>query len=133
MEPNIPALRKLAQLLRKPLPRKTAFDLGGWGHTNCNTVVCACGLAALHPWFNKRGFTAQLGPIESDGVRAIVPSLRGMGQSFVFPDGWAPVERFFGLTEDQAQWLFSAASYARGNRLDVARRIEGFINQCNNE
>lgn len=114
---NKPALLKLAQLLRKPLPKGVdRFEMRSWqSHKECGTSACAVGLAASDPWFNKRGFKIM------NGGPGFIPE-RGC-----YLGGWNAVIRFFDLTEEDAFYLFAKPFYIRGNRLDVARRIEGFV------
>lgn len=113
---NKPALLKLAQLLRKPLPKGVdRFDMRTWmSPTSCGTAACACGIAANDPWFIKRGFRLDLGEF-------------GQIPHFGLMQGITAAAAFFRILPSAAAHLFIKDSYKRGSRLDVARRIEGFV------
>jgi hypothetical protein len=132
-------LRKLASVLRnwdeevktlrKPrgMPRVERFDMRFWCGTgfvvNCGSAACAMGTAMLHPWFIERGLKAKVKvKSPSYSTRYAVPSFDGK-------EDFAAAARFFGITEDQADWLFAATSYMRGQvtELMVADRIDAFI------
>lgn len=80
---------------------------------NCGMTCCACGWAGLNRWFISRGFkTTHTGNV----------SYRGML-------GWDAVTEFFGLDNDDAEYLFSDTSYDEGgvSKLEVAARIREFV------
>lgn len=112
----------------------------------CGTTVCAVGYACLTPHFQKQGLTAILSynqqPVKSiaefnqalkdfmeteeDGDSFdLVPIARDEGHT---ERGWYAVEQFFGISFDQAEWLFY--SYDRDvTPQAVADRIRAFVHE----
>jgi hypothetical protein len=106
-------------------PYVKKFDMGiFFVKHDCGTVACACGFAAQLPSFNVEGLC--------------------IGSLYNYPGGdtaiqykdkynWAAIKEFFGLTMDEAQWLFSETSYSNRNSStrttpeDVAKRIKEFL------
>lgn len=144
--PNLEALRKLVELLNGVhAANPKSFDLGSWVGTDgddsklndilkqyaadtdfdprptlteCGTTACACGYAALDPWFRAQGFG-----INSD--RQLV---------YRHPErltqlGWDAVYTFFNLSRSVANYLFSSECYRDDwNTADaVADRIQDLI------
>lgn len=70
------------------------FDLRGWGY---NTRVCAIGLALATEEFVEEGFS-------SITIGAYIPN-------FKYQYSWDAVCDFFGLTIDEAGYLFSSREY----------------------
>lgn len=113
---NTEALKQMIRVLEEVQAneeKRKHFDLSHWLVTGltqiaaevlagapmeCGTVACACGHAALDPWFQQHGFSiirGRIGPIPSFGA------LRG----------WPAVQEFFDLGNGQAYDLFSPTSY----------------------
>lgn len=91
-------LTKLAELMDGLKPEQ--FDIGDWvslykgGEADCGTVACACGWAAITPWFKQQGL-----------------SLDGGTPTF---DGWhglSAAAEFFGLDRYDAERLFLGFGY----------------------
>lgn len=131
MKINITALKKLVEVLkRKTLPTGIKnFKMGEWfellpvsngKHSYCGTAACAVGCAASSKWFRNRGLS--LRKHEKVGIFQTI-----------FEDGeeihadWSAVEEFFGLSDEQANYLFGQTSYKQGKKSDVIRRVERFI------
>lgn len=132
-------LLKLADLLDADAANKKGikFDLQSWaadGETgnrdftgvtdipvNCSTAACAVGLACLSGAFAGSGLGYE---IAWDG--ALIPT-------FGEERDWYAVERFFGLSEQYATYLFMASEYPKSKRTRaageryVAKRIRKFV------
>lgn len=124
MKPNLPRLRRLAALLRKPLPKGMTFDMKNWGvKTECGTAACAAGLAGSDPWFRARGFKLEFD--EYEGLASVVYGNTGGGHACAL---------FFRISDDHSEGrksdvhrLFSPFSYRQPTQANVARRFETFI------
>ena len=68
--------------------------------TECNTAACACGYAGLDKWFRKKGFSFD--PVGYAGAISFVSN----DDPSDIDTGFTAVERFFGLSDVQAKWLF---------------------------
>lgn len=113
---NKEALLKVAEILDKVNPEK--FDLKGW---KCGTTACACGHAAMDPWFYEQGFS----------IKGLEPYLT---ISYKGLQGWDAIEEFFDLNINDSFYLFEEDSYEDGfekNKktppLEVADRIREFV------
>lgn len=117
---NVERLQILVDGL-KTVP-KAKFNLGGWrlGEgsdvdllTGCGTQACAVGWACVMPEFVKEGlffngYSPQVGDVT----------------------GWRAVERFFGLTEEEADLLFYQENYEEHDNIDaVIERIQECIRE----
>lgn len=122
-------LKTLSAYLRSPHITRTNFDLGVWKYgdrsaVQCGTVGCAIGHACDIPEFRDAGLHMCGG---SDYI--LTPTFGGEEQ-------WPAVEKFFGLTPEQALWLFSSYSYLTGTytrmsfeipAAEVADRIDALV------
>lgn len=128
--------KKLRELAKKP-PKKFKFDLRYWGlqreeragkkptKLTCATSACAVGSAMLMPEFQKLGLKADLDP-NSDTISGKVL----MVPVYKWYRAFKAVEQFFGITDDQALYLFEPGYYKVKHRTDpalVAARIEYFV------
>lgn len=93
---------------------------------SCGTVVCALGLAALDPEFNKQGLTFEVQPLPlKKGFAHMMPKCEGR-------TGFEAGARFFGISYGDARYLFDPDCYdgtpqhAEGERL-VAQRIDDMM------
>lgn len=106
-------------MLLRSIPAER-FDLKHWERSfPCGTVSCAIGHAYRDRWFMERGFRASE---ESFGS--------GPEPEYVGYQGWKAIGRFFDLSLDEQEWLFSVTAYPKEERCDpvaVARRIEEFV------
>lgn len=148
---NIPgprARKRLTHMLRvlEALPPEQHFDLELWagfvdkkGITStdrdhlpepCGTTACACGYAALDPWFQKQGLTLHDKDTEEKiaNVKAFNASLKTAVQYDLRFRHTAPCD-FFGITNEAFDALFLADSYAQPTRHNVIRRIRGVLNK----
>lgn len=83
----------------------TKFDLRKWGANlagkpalDCGTHACAVGVGLLSGVFEKEGFVPRF------GGHLIMPTFENRTD-------WSAVRAFFGLTQNEAVYLFSANSY----------------------
>jgi hypothetical protein len=84
-----------------------AFDLRDWARNgSCDSVACAVGWAMRDGWFVDQGL--------SRADRS--PAYGGL-------TGWKAVRDFFGLSKDEAFYLFHAGKYQDPNRRAVMTRI----------
>ena len=136
-------LLKLAALLEKHRDNGVRFDLSKWYQKSywphlrvgdplykkdpdwCGTQACACGLAALNPAFKKAGFR------EENSVIIFTDPVDGYEY-----EAWAAVRHFFGIEYDEAEYLFSSASYTgktygAAAARKVAKRIRAFVKRGN--
>lgn len=114
---NEQRLLDLADLMDKTPQER--FDLSRWAKEDeCGFVCCAVGTAALNEQFIKQGLTLKRYP------------KYGFTVSFEELTSFEAVERFFGITEAQADSLFMASSYLieERNPQSVAKRIREFVN-----
>jgi len=92
---------------------RPGFHLRAW---NCGTTACAVGHACLNPVFQKQGLRF---------------GLRHGNPIYDEYDSWYAVERFFGLSERQATYLFYDEEYPDQGKdttaAEVADRIESFL------
>lgn len=130
-KPNFERLEKLAWLMenyKKELPRInhgiTDFDMSNWlepsyedrdsglaykecsigklKQWSCGTSACALGSAMYHPWFIEQG---------------LVPSRDGRTPNLIVGcrrsplGGFAVASKFFGITDEQSEWLFDPEKY----------------------
>lgn len=125
MNDEFDRLAILADALESPIVGASRFDLHDWFRgivpatldqlPECGAAADAIGVACLIREFNVLGFR-----LEHFGV--ILRPIFGE-----WP-GWYAVEEFFGLSDEEAHYLFDLTSYAKSNDpLLVARRIRRFI------
>lgn len=87
-----------------------AFDLSDWARNgSCSSVACAVGWAMRDEWFRQAGL----------GRANHSPAYAGL-------TGWKAVRRFFGLSREEAFYLFHAARYDEPTRPVVLARIRAF-------
>jgi len=87
-----------------------AFDLRDWQRNgSCDSVACAVGWAMRDDWFRGEG----LGRV-------------GRSPSFGGLRGWKAVRNFFGLSREEAFYLFHAGRYENPTRKAVVTRIREF-------
>jgi hypothetical protein len=126
-------LLKLADLLENDAAndKGVRFNLSLWARPSgedefkprqkvkidCGTTACAVGLACIS------------GTFRDDGLRYSIKKFDGFCPIFEKAEGWNAVKDFFGLSFDDAYYLFGDSSYpsgktqgAEGERY-VARRI----------
>lgn len=143
---NTDRLFRLAHLLENiEIPQETVFDLTYWGQRAeyversdipeaCNTVVCACGYAALTPEFQSEGLFAfhdadkKIPDIATFNKLAKKDSNFEMGIQFEGKESWDAINKFFEIDQNQASYLFSSSSYFNNpSPADVAIRIRLFV------
>jgi hypothetical protein len=106
------------KLLVAPEGKITKFNISRW---HCGTAACVLGAAAMFPEFNKQGLKLA----ESKTCRGFhYPIFRG---HYSYESG----EKFFGLNEKQAEYLFDPAEYKSGEAkpATVAKRIREILSQ----
>jgi hypothetical protein len=106
------------KLLVAPEGKITKFDISRW---HCGTAACVLGAAALLPEFNKKGLKLS----ESETCSGFYyPNFRSY---YSYESG----EKFFGLNEKQAEYLFDPEQYKRGEAkpATVAKRIREILSQ----
>jgi hypothetical protein len=113
-EPLLPQADQRQRLLQlcRVLERvsDSSFDLRDWSRSSlCRTVSCAVGWATRDPWFRAQGLGREEG-----------------SPAFGEDRGWTAVRRFFGLSKDEALYLFHQASYGHATREAVMARIRDF-------
>jgi hypothetical protein len=79
----------------------------------CGTAACACGWAAIDPWFRKRGFR-----LYTNGYSVVHPRFDGFGAD-------EAVSKFFDLPPYGFRGLF----VEDGTPKQVAKRIRKFVAQ----
>lgn len=95
--------------------KQKGFNLIAWG---CGTTCCAIGFATLDPLFNREGFKYWV-----NSLGTLAPLYREL-------TGWTAVSKFFEITGEEADYLFSQDKYSNGNNTvpsEVVSRIEAFI------
>lgn len=108
-------LLKVAEILEDVKP--SLFDISCWFDREtgnaCNTVACALGWAAQHPWFMARGLCL-------DGENE--PYFNGNYGEYA-------AEEFFDITHTQAAYLFMPDGYSGLNPSvrRVIKRIRKFV------
>lgn len=94
---NIDRLQHLHDILGN-IPTSVTFDLQNWYRVNtCGTTACAGGYAAMDPTFNKQGLS----------LHPHYDSPRYGGH-----DGFWALEDFFGLNEEEVNYLFDHGTYS---------------------
>src|SRR6185369_1773402 len=99
------------------------FNLMAWQSDEdqeCGTTACACGYAGTHPWFQQRGFYLEQ---SGGGNRYPVYQRRSDAPRY---EHWSAVEKFFGLTYREANYLFGYYAYSKRDAMSpkaVAKRI----------
>lgn len=92
---------------------------------SCDTYVCALGLAALDPEFNRAGLSFEVMPLTYSAKGWMIPQFNGA-------KGMAAGAAFFDITQADSLYFFDPENYngapthAEGERF-VADRIEAFI------
>jgi len=131
-------LEDLAQFLQDDSRNKQGiqFDLAYWGESedkspevSCGTSACAFGAAAVAKLFPGLTVSVESSSYTNDDgkqVYELIPKYKGKM-------GMEAACKLFGLTDDQAYYLFDPGSYeedlikgAKGER-KVAKRIRNFI------
>lgn len=113
-------LKKVAKLV--VLLPEDNFDMESWTeNTSCGTTFCAVGAAAA------LGLVPNLSFCDSEFSSS---------KSLIFTENrkdflnWKAVERAFDLSEEDAEYLFSADAYPDGlSRKAVAKRIKKYIKE----
>jgi len=164
---NRERLSRLADLLDQIHARELPFNLKGWGgfvmedgdvlenlntrnmvHV-CGTTACACGHAALDPWFQAQGLYLVAWRSDSDSALPVssvedLNTLLTRAKDNDWPDlsfsiqyqdnegrlsiGWYAIEAFFDIGDETANFLFAEESYVnRATAADVADRIRGLL------
>lgn len=150
---NVERLKALSNLLRADAanPKGAKFDLAAWsgyddGHGNnnhnyvldrkgkptktptmsCDTFVCALGLAALDPEFNKAGLNFTVMPRQRGDTAWMVPEFNGS-------TGMEAGALFFEISVNDSQYLFDPSCYDHAieeaeGELIVAERVDNLIN-----
>lgn len=94
--------------------------------SECGTVGCAVGWAALDPQFNEEGLRL----LPAIGDIGFSPALYDEEEKCV-AQGWEAVAKFFELRLDETYFLFCAGEYNMGHRIarpaDVIERIDLFV------
>lgn len=132
-------LLKLADLLVADAGKKKGikFDLSFWGYVenqeeplSCGTQACAAGLAAISGAFKRQGLSYEI-----VGTSRIELTLDGYYPDLHhrFNKSFLVARDFFGLTDRQAEFLFTPNDYpdhicaeAASERF-VAKRIRNFV------
>ena len=108
---HIDRLEKLYNFLGTVEPKK--FDFSSWADTKtgetdmnvCGTTACALGWAGSMPEFRKRG-------LKLGWEKSYWDSSKVRGEVYLYSDGAIDAngleagEKFFGLTEEEAEYLF---------------------------
>lgn len=112
--------------------QRRLFDMLAWGHDNCcKTVCCALGHACSIPSFRRAGLRLKADRRWVDGR-----GRRNATYDVVFHDdfdqvlrGFAAAEKFFGLSDREAAFLFAAFSYVKDRVTPrrVAARIRRLV------
>jgi hypothetical protein len=127
---NIENLKQLRRVV-EAVP-EGQFDMEWFGKkTDCGTVCCAAGWAALDPWFQANTPINQALPIDTRPVR----ERRDRDQDEVFNidamfDGDAPIEklaRIFDLSDQDANNLFNGPTIEGVPKSDVIDNIDRLI------
>jgi hypothetical protein len=105
-------LLQVARVLRE-LPKGKRVDMGTW--KECDSVACAIGWAAQHPWFTRRGFRLDEDddPVNKNGDICSMATMQ-----------------FFGLSGQEDYRLFWPSQYENPTldiRRRVIKRIEKFV------
>lgn len=97
----------------KALPPESGFNMRSWAKNKmpsnpdltCGTSACAIGLACTLPAFKRKGFV----------LGRIVCTSETFSAEPIFEnrDGYDAVKNFFGITFDDALWLFCPDRYPR--------------------
>lgn len=103
-------------LERLRLSKKRTFDMCTWsGKTLCGTSACAI------------GYGARMKKLRKLGLSLCRPSLgSGLVPIFMHYKDWRAVEKFFGLTSDEAYFLFGMGELVVSPRY-IAARILRFV------
>lgn len=148
-EEHLERFERMSELLRRAYKQRqerqtitgmpTKFDMGRWcakdsnddGNDTdkniCGTAGCAVGHAMFDPWFNREGLGR-----ESENDSPLFLEFDTYGEDFDAKAyiGFNAVQKFFGLNHvDAAEALFGA--HLSGlNELEVAARVDYFIELC---
>lgn len=136
-------LLKLADLLEANAKNKKGvkFDIGTWGlpsdkrkpgffrsadeiSLSCKTTACAVGLACISGAFKRQGLRYELSPRLFGSGYTLHPLHEGNIDL-------GACRSLFGLTRDEAEWLFTSSDYihtegVRAER-EVAKRLRDFV------
>jgi hypothetical protein len=116
------------------------FDLDSFGYIplaaarnkkvkelKCGSSACALGTAALHPWFISKGlrWVSAYSAID-DGLDNEVTPIDVEFQGY---SNFDAAQKFFGITKNQAEYLFDPGNYPRSHKSPryVASRIRSLV------
>ena len=129
---NKKRLLKLADLLIEDARNKKGikFDMGTWGRAqeddvmSCGTTACAMGLAAISEKFKRAGL------VYKNRNGAIIIGIKSKSGRITW-GGFTAAQRLFGITESEADWLFTDSDYEEYHgaplEREVARRIRRVV------
>lgn len=110
---NVERMVRLVELMKKTYPdgghghlegeRPVRFRLSVWtnGDIDCATAACACGTAALDPWFQEQGLR-----LFQDATHSYKWVIKYAGETYM-----QAAASFFGITRQQASELFDPVYY----------------------
>jgi hypothetical protein len=114
-------------------PRSNKFDMCDWvvskeekPENSCGTTACAWGSMALSGIFEKEG-------VKVERVDAIFEIIYDIDNDLETYDNFEAAKKFFGLTEEEADYLFLPQYYpvkyrkGAGSERYVAQRIREFV------
>ena len=139
-------LSRLKELVNVVLPAAPdeSFNLRKWRHrysTECATVYCACGWAAMHPPFREAGLRllrAQIVYAEDDygGAQLVyveddhTPQLVHVEDDKVQKSGYDAAATFFNIGRELACYFFNPTEYESGSattKQQVIDRIKQYL------
>lgn len=100
MAVNIEALEKLGEVVDNIDPKTLNMDDWVSGVNECGTVACIIGHACMNDWFKEKGLRLEDAPKVSHITPAFEDEL-----------GYSAIERFFGISFNNADRLFSGDYY----------------------
>lgn len=123
---NTSLLLEVADIAEAIPPSK--FDISSW-HSEISDTYCVIGYLAkfhrYHPQFSRLELIPSIVD-DNDNIGLVVRDQDG----FIIHRGWGAVKHLFGLTTDQAEFLFWRHQYPNEGRnttpADVAQRIRQF-------
>jgi len=118
---SISRLKHLVSVLKK-VPEKK-FNMYTWGYKEaCGTTACALGWAAQDKEFKKKGLVSSWYD-EAGGIKALSIYLKDNTWASTLESG----QFFFGLTQAQANKLFTPYSNGKNTTANVIGRIKSVI------
>lgn len=121
--PKVSRLKFLRDYLRTVEPH--GFSLKYW---LCKTTACAVGHGALNPVFNAQG-------LHLSGSELFLKLPRPI-RNLKSVQSWHAVELFFGLTTDEAMFLFNSSQYPNKDDTslqEVIDRLSSYISKVDGE